>query len=301
MRQFTAQLMIIFLVTLAQPALAELRIFTCEPEWASLIQELGADKENIFSATTALQDPHHIEARPSLIAKLRRADLLVCTGAGLEAAWLPLLLRQAANPKVLPGRPGYFEASAQVQRLDIPQNVDRSMGDVHASGNPHIHLDPRRVAIIAQRLSERLAQIDPANSGRYQTRWREFDLRWRQSLRDWEQRAMPLKGMRMVVHHKAWTYFFDWLGIHEAATLEPKPGLPPSPGHLTTLQQQLHVAPARLIILTAYSPTRSARWLSKRTAIPVVVLPYTVGGTKEARDLYTLFDDSLNRMLEALQ
>lgn len=147
------KIIILTLMLMATPTMAALNIFACEPEWASLANELGGERVKTYSATTAYQDPHHIEARPSLIAKVRRADLLVCSGADLEVGWLPLLQRQASNAKVLPNSLGYFEASSMVERLDIPVKVERSMGDVHAAGNPHVHLDPRRIQIIAKHYS----------------------------------------------------------------------------------------------------------------------------------------------------
>jgi len=143
---------------------AAISIFACEPEWSALAQELGGDKVSVYSATTALQDPHRIEARPSLIARVRSADLLVCTGAELEIGWLPLLLTQSGNSRIQLGSPGYFEASQYVPKIEVPATIDRSLGDVHASGNPHIHLDPRNVAKVADALAERLNQLDPANA-----------------------------------------------------------------------------------------------------------------------------------------
>ena len=158
----------------AQPALAALNIFACTPEWGALSKELGGDKASIYIATNALQDPHRVEARPSLIARARSADLVVCTGAQLEIGWLPLVLTQAGNAKIQVGQPGYFEAARQVVLLDVPALVDRSQGDVHPGGNPHIHLDPRNIAKIAAALSERLAQLDPAEAENYRARTKEI-------------------------------------------------------------------------------------------------------------------------------
>lgn len=283
------------------PAEAQLKVFACEPEWAALANELGSDKVEVYAATTARQDPHRIQARPSLIAKVRRTDLVLCSGAELEIGWLPMLLRQAGNPAVLPGKLGYFEASDFIDRLDVPTEVDRTMGDVHASGNPHVHLDPRRLARIAEALAERLAVLDPANRDIYQRRHRDFAQRWQQAVSRWEQSAAPLKGVRAVVHHKDWVYLFDWLGMVEAGALEPKPGLPTSVGHLAELRRSLEKEPAKIILHTAYQSDRGARRLSQMSGLPVVELPYTVGGSKQAVDLFTLFDDTLQRLLEAVK
>ena len=288
----------ISLLTMGSAA-AELRAFTCEPEWAALLTELAGDKVTAYSATTAYQDPHHIEARPSLIAKLRRADLLLCSGAELEQGWLPILLRQAGNAKVQPGQMGHIEAAQFVELIDKPQRLDRSMGDVHAAGNPHFHLDPRRLLAVAQGVSERLQQIDGKNAEYYRNRLDDFSHRWQQAMAGWQQRAAPLKGQRMVVHHKDWRYLFNWLGIEEAATLEPKPGIAPSAAHLAKLKRSLQQNPATLIIYNSYQSDRAAKWLSRQTKLPMQQLPYSVGGAKGADDLFGLFEVIINRLLEA--
>jgi zinc/manganese transport system substrate-binding protein len=278
-----------------------LNVFACEPEWAALAQELGGDRVAVFNATTAQQDPHYIEARPSLIARVRRADLVVCTGAELEIGWIPVLLRQGGNARVQPGQPGYFEAAATVERLDIPQSVDRSMGDVHPAGNPHVATDPRRIAVIASALAERLAALDPANAAHYRARQDDFAGRWREAIARWEARAAPLKGARVVAHHRNWAYLYDWLGMVPAGYLEPKPGIPPSAAHLAGLKAELGRVPARMVIRTPYQDPRAAEWLAEHAGLPVVVLPYTVGGTPEAKDLFGLFDDTVQRLLAAFR
>jgi zinc/manganese transport system substrate-binding protein len=282
-------------------AAANLEVFACEPEWAALTHELAGGHADITTATSAHQDPHHIQARPSLIAKLRRADLAVCTGAGLEIGWMPMLQRQAGNAKVQNGRPGLFEAAMQVDRLEVPQAVDRAMGDVHPEGNPHVQNDPRRIATIADALSARLKQIDPAHAADYDARLADFSRRWQAALARWAAEAKPLKGKRVVVHHKSWAYLFDWLGIEEAGQLEAKPGVPPSAGHLAELKAELSARPAAMVIRAAYQSERADQWLSRETGMPAVELPFTVGGTDGAKDLFGLFDDTLGRLLHALK
>ena len=292
---------IALLATAALPARAALNVLACEPEWAALAQEIGGDKLKVSSATTALQDPHRIEARPSLIARARNADLLICTGLELEAGWLPVLQQQAGNPRIAAGQPGYLEAGALVGRLEVPERVDRSAGDVHGQGNPHVHLDPRNIARVAVALAERLARLDPANAAHYQARQRDFAARWATALQGWERQAVPLKNVAVVEHHKNLSYLLYWLGMRSVGTLEPKPGIEPSAAHLARLQQQLQTQPARMILRTAYQDERAAVWLAERARIPAVVLPYTVGGNAQAGDLFALFDDSLRRLLEALR
>jgi zinc/manganese transport system substrate-binding protein len=294
-------LMGVTLTALAMPAMAALNILACEPEWASLAQELGGDKVVAFSATNALQDPHRIEAKPSLLARARNADLLVCTGAELESGWLPILLRQSGNPKIQPGQPGYFEAARQVRMLEIPARLDRAEGDVHAGGNPHIQTDPRNIALVAEALARRLAEVDAANAAYYKDRQQQFGQRWKAALARWEEQAAPLRGMAVVVQHKAFPYLSQWLGLKEVASLEPKPGMEPTGAHLAEVLAQLQHQPAKAVIRAAYNDGRSSDWLAQRAKIPALALPFTVGGSEGAKDLFGLFDDTLQRLRAALK
>ncbi|MDO8597360.1 MAG: zinc ABC transporter substrate-binding protein [Sulfuricaulis sp.] len=283
------------------PVRAELKVFACEPEWAALTQELGGDRVSIYVATNAFQDPHRVEAKPSLLARARRAQLVVCTGAELEVAWLPVVLRQSGNSAVQPDKPGYFEAANYVQKLEVPTRLDRAEGDVHAAGNPHIQTDPRNIGRVAAALVQRLAEIDPAGATYYQTRYRDFAPRWEAAIKRWEQQAAPLKGVRIVVQHKGFPYLENWLGLREIAALEPKPGVEPTSAHLADVLEQLQRQPARMILRAAYSDGRASEWLAERAKVPVVVVPFTVGGSDKAKDLFELFDDTVQRLLGALR
>jgi zinc/manganese transport system substrate-binding protein len=280
----------------AEPALAKLNVLACEPEWGALAKELGGDKVNVYTAVTALQDPHRIEARPSLIARARNADLLVCTGAELEIGWLPLVQTQSGNARIQQGRPGFFEAYRHVPLLEVPQQLDRSMGDVHPLGNPHIHLDPRNISKVATALADRMAELDAGEAAFYRSRANDFLQRWQQAIPRWEKEAAPLKGMPIVVYHRDLSYLANWLGMRQAGTLEPKPGIPPSTGHLTELAAQLAREPAKAVVRSSYNDPRPAEWLAERTRVPVVTIPYTVGGTDNAKDLFGLFDDTIARL-----
>jgi zinc/manganese transport system substrate-binding protein len=282
----------------ATPAHA-IKVFACEPEWAALTKELAGEQASIYTATNALQDPHQVQAKPSLIAALRNADLMVCTGAELEAGWLPVLLRQAGNPVVQPGKPGQFDAADYVKKLEVPTRLDRADGDVHASGNPHIQTDPRNIGAVAQALGKRLAEVDPTHASVYQARLADFNTRWGQALQRWAQAAVPLKGLPIVVQHKGFPYLENWLGLNELASLEPKPGVEPSSAHLSDVLSQLQRQPAKVVIRAAYNDGRGAQWLSERAHIPVAVLPFTVGGSDKAKDLFGLFDDTLDQLLKA--
>ncbi|MDP2266496.1 MAG: zinc ABC transporter substrate-binding protein [Thiobacillus sp.] len=291
-------LLVLFALWLPVHAHAALNVFACEPEWAALARELGGGEVKVYSATTAMQDPHRIEARPSLIAQMRRADLVVCTGAELEIGWLPVLLREAGNAAVQPGQPGYFEAARFVSLLDKPARLDRADGDVHASGNPHIHTDPRNILRVSAALATRLAGIDPANAAAYRSRGQDFAARWNAAMTRWQTRAAPLKGVPVVVQHASFLYLLSWLEMRTVATLEPKPGVEPSVGHLARVATQLQATPARLVLRTAYQSPRPADWLAQRAGIPALALPYTVGGNERASDLFGLFDDTLDQLLK---
>jgi zinc/manganese transport system substrate-binding protein len=281
----------------ALPAQAALKVFACEPEWGALARALGGDLVDVYVATSALQDPHQIQAKPSLISHVRNADLVACTGAELEIGWLPVLLQQSGNAKVQNGQPGNFAAADFVVKLDVPTLLDRSQGDVHAAGNPHIQTDPRNIARVADALGQRLQQVDPAHATQYARQAADFAQRWRQAIARWSALAAPLKGVPVASQHKAFVYLYDWLGMREVAVLEPKPGVEPTATHLEQVLAALKATPARMVLYGAYQDSRPSTWLSGRAGIPAVKLPFTVGGTDAATDLFSYFDDTLARLL----
>ncbi len=299
MRKLLVWMMVVAAVV-STPVEAKLRVFACEPEWASLLNELAGDAISVDVATNALQDVHVVEARPSLIAKMRKADLLVCSGAQLEIGWLPQLLRQASNAKVSSGA-GSFMATSQVITLEKPVSVDRSGGDVHPDGNPHVQLDPYRVLAIAKALSARLGELDPANATTYQQRLGDFETRWQAAIKGWEAKAAPLKGEAVVVGHSSWVYLLQWLDMREIGSLEPKPGVPPTSSHLSSLIDVTKSGGAIAIISAAYQNRKPGEWLSERTGVPALVLPFTVGGDDQAKDLFGLYDSTLDKLLGVLK
>jgi zinc/manganese transport system substrate-binding protein len=292
---------LLLLLSLVAPALAhaEIDVFACEPEWAALAEEIGGDLVDAYAATTAFQDPHYIQARPSLIAKVRQADLVICSGAQLEIGWLPALLQKANNPHVMPGSDGYLEASSFVIRLDATGDVDRAQGDIHPLGNPHIQTNPHNVLAVARALAARLSKIDSVNSEGYKKNLELFITHWTAAIERWEAEAAPLRGKRIITHHKSWVYLERWLGLEEAANLEAIPGLPPTATHLSRLLERFADGGADVIIRSPYQDSRPAEWLADRTGLPQIVLPLTVGGTDAATNLYAWFDDIIKRLLEA--
>ncbi len=292
---------VLLLSLLSSAAQAALNVFACEPEWAALTQQLAGDKASIYTATGALQDPHRIEARPSLIAKARRSDLVVCTGAELEVAWLPVVLRESGNNVAQPGSAGYFEATSVVHMLEVPTRLDRAEGDVHARGNPHIQTDPRSFLPIADALAKRLIQLDPQNTADYQQRLAAFTQQWRAAITRWEQQAAPLRGVPIVVQHQGFPYLNDWLGLKQVATLEPKPGMEPSAAHLSQVLGTLQQHPAKMVLRAAYQDARPSEWIAQRAHITAVELPFTVGGSDAAKDLFGLFDDTVAKLLAGMK
>lgn len=287
------------LVSAPSMAQAKIILFACEAEWAALARGLGRDDMEIITAVGPRQDPHHIRAKPSLLAAIRRADLVICTGAGLEIGWLPVLLQKAAGRNTQPGGVGYLLAAEYVPMLEKPERIDRSQGDIHPEGNPHVHLNPHNITMVAKELTARLQAVDPSHAGEYEANLAVFLQQWREAITRWEADSARLKGMGVVVHHKSFSYLLDWLDMTEAGSLEVKPGIPPTTAHLEELLMTLKSSPSRLIIRTPYDPAGASEWLSQKTGTPAVILPFTVGGDEQSSDLFRLFDRTLAILMGA--
>tara|TARA_Y100001935_G_scaffold51450_2_gene43001 strand:- start:20227 stop:21138 length:912 start_codon:yes stop_codon:yes gene_type:complete len=299
LKKLGALIIIQFIFSTSLYANDKLNIFACEPEWKSLAEEIGGDMVKAFSATHAKQDPHYIRARPSLISKIRRADLIFCSGAGLEVGWMPILV-QKARSQVQPGNIGYFMASKYTPVIDIPNEIDRGHGDVHPEGNPHVHLDPHNILLVAKELNRRLSIIDSKNKSFYQEQYNNFVDKWQNSILRWNKEIESIKGKRIIIHHKSFDYLFNWLQLNEIASLEVKPGIPPTASHLKNILENTNKSSVDIIVVSPYDPTEGALWLSEKTQIPVVTLPYTIGGNEESNNLIALFDSSIKILQNAL-
>lgn len=284
---------------MAAPAQAKTKIFACEPEWAALAQEVGGDKVEAYSATHAKQDPHHIRAKPSLIAKMRNADLVVCSGAGLEVGWLPILLQKAGNAKMQPGGDGYLMASEYVNVLEKPVVLDRSLGDIHPEGNPHVHLNPYNLLKVGKELSNRLMRLDAKNADYYAKKYADFSKELSQKIAKWESEAAGLAGKDLIVYHKNFSYLLDWLKIKEAINLEEKSGVPPTSRHLEKVLQTAKSNDILAIVRAPYSPDDASNWLAEKTDIPNLVLPFTIGGSENSNSLEGLFEDTIRMLKDA--
>ncbi|WP_028775007.1 metal ABC transporter solute-binding protein, Zn/Mn family [Shewanella waksmanii] len=286
-------------LSVSSMAHAGLNVFACEPEYAALAQEIAPDAK-VYSATTAMQDPHQVQARPSLIAKMRQADIAVCAGADLEIGWLPMLQMKSSNAKVRSTDQGLFFAADHVETLDQLKEVDRSMGDVHAKGNPHLHLDPYRLLKVGEALSEKMAQVDADNAQQYRQAYADFAERWQAKIPQWEAQAAKLKGKKVIAYHTSYRYLFNWLGMEQVGDLEPKPGLPPSTSHLSQLLSRANQGDIAAVIITSYQDDRGAQWLGERANIPVLQLPMSVGGNKQSQDLFSFYDSVITMMLTTM-
>lgn len=275
-------------------------VLACEPEWAALAYALGDESFNIHSATTYQQDPHHIQARPSLIAKARKADFLICSGADLEVGWLPLLLRKSSNPSIQPGAPGNFMAADHVTLLNKRSSIDRSEGDVHGAGNPHVHLDPRRVVVAAQALGKRLVELLPDKRLIIENNLRLFENDMAQMLKITESNILSLNNKKFVVQHDNWVYLFDWLNVAKVAELEPKPGLPPTTSHLASLLDSVTKDSTDLIIYSSYQDAKAAKWISRKTGIKHLQIPYSVEEWDDKKALQDFFRDIVEAINDSL-
>ncbi len=291
----------ILIYTFASPAMAALEIFACEPEWGALVNEMAGSRAKVFVATTAMQNPHLVQARPSLISHARLADLIIYSGAELEVGYLPVIVQQSGNDKIQVGKTGNLDASKYVPLIEVPTILDRSQGDVHPMGNPHIHYDPRNMIRVGAELRRRLTEIDPAGATEYEQRYQAFSQRMQEAITKWVQEAAPLKGVAVIENHKEISYLFNWLGMPVTGSLEPKPGVEPTAGHLAELVANQKMRPARMIVPASNRDPKPAQWLSQQIKIPVVAVPLTVGGSGGAKDLFSLYDDAIRTLLAGLK
>ncbi|MEO8225495.1 MAG: zinc ABC transporter substrate-binding protein [Gammaproteobacteria bacterium] len=280
---------------------ARVNVFACEPEWGALAAAIAGNEAAVTVATTALQDAHQVQARPSLIAAVRKAQLLICSGAELETGWLPLLVRQAGNAAIQEGASGNVMAANFVQTLEVPKVLDRSQGDIHAEGNPHIVTDPRNLRVVGRVLTDRLKAIDAVNGARYEATFAAFDQKLAARITAWQEQAARLRGTPIVIKHNVWAYLDGWLGLRVVAALEPKPGVPPTSSHLAGVLEKLNAQPAKAIIVAAYEDPKAAQWLAGKTGLPVITLPMTVGGNDQATDLFSLYDTTIAQLLQGIK
>jgi zinc/manganese transport system substrate-binding protein len=292
-------------VLLPQPALAadtRLNVVTTTEDLASIAREVGGDRIAVESIARGYQDPHYVEAKPSFILKLQRADLLVVVGRELEIGWLPPLIEQSRNAKVQAGAEGYLDASQGVRILEVPTGqITRAMGDVHPQGNPHYWLDPENGRIIARSICDRLTRFRPVDRAYFEQRLGAFNARLTEAVKRWTARMTPFRGARVVTYHRSFPNFAERFGLEIIGYVEPRPGIPPSPSHTLGLIQEMKRQNVKLILVEPYFDLKTPESVARAVGGRVLVLPPSVGGVKEATDFFALFDYDVALVAQALQ
>ena len=289
-------------ITVDGAAAAGLNVITTTSDLASIVSEVGGDKIAVESLARGYQDPHFVEAKPSFVLKLNKADLLVVVGRDLEIGWLPALINQARNARIQPGADGYFDASLTAKILDLPTGqITRAMGDVHPLGNPHYWLDPENGRRIAKAVQAKLSQKDPANAPYYAQRAADFDRRLSEAQQRWTSMMAPYKGIKVVTYHRSWANFADAFGIDVIGYVEPKPGIPPTPQHTLDVIQAMRAQGIKLIIVEPYFDSKTPKSIASQTGGNVLVLPPSVGGVPAASDYLKLFDTNISLLVGAIK
>lgn len=295
-------LCLLFAFSWVSVAHAKLNIVASTPDLGALAAEIGKDRVTVTGIAKPTEDPHFVDAKPGFIVKLNKADMLIEGGLQLEIGWLPPLVIGGRNKKILPGQPGYFIASTGVEILDVPKTPgDRSMGDIHPFGNPHFILDPRNGKIVAANICERLCQTDTANCDYYKSNLQDFTKRLDQKLSEWQKALQPFQGTKIVTYHKTFPYFARRFNLNVLETLEPKPGIPPSPTHLNALIPMMKNEGVKLIIIEQFRERRIPEFVASRTGAKIVIVPIMVGGQKETKDYLALFDYIIKQIVSALK
>lgn len=284
-------------IVLALPlAAARIQVVTTYPYIADLVKHVGGEKVNVVALAGGQWDPHTIMAKPSFIAKLRRADLLIINGAQLEIGWLPPLLSQANNPKVNVGARGLLDLSRYAKLIDVPDNVSRAHGDIHPDGNPHYYLDPCNILPLAEAITTKLCELDNAGGGIYRKNLADFSAKLNAKIAEWEKHLSPLKGAVVIEYHKNYDYLLRRYGMQLLGTVELLPGIPPTSKHIQELEEKIAGANTRFILQDIYNPDEASRHLAKKHGIPMVKLPHDVGAVHEAEGVISLFDEIARRL-----
>jgi len=299
--KYQIYLFLLIAVGWASVAHAKLNIVASTPDIGAVTKEIGKDKVEVTSIAKPTEDPHFVDAKPSFIVKLNKADMLIEGGLQLEIGWLPNLVVGARNQKILSGEKGYLIASAGVPIIEVPTTADRAMGDVHPMGNPHFMIDPLNGKIVAIHICERLCQIDASNCAYYKDNLKDFTKRLDQKLSEWQKTLEPFRGTKIVTYHKTFSYFANRFNLNVAGTLEPKPGIPPSPTHINSLIPMMKNEGVKLILIEPFRERKTPEFAASQTGAKIVVFPIMVGGQKEVEDYLSIFDYTINQIVSALK
>ena len=296
MKQFLYILTFILLFQLAHSE--QLNVVTTYAYIADIVNKIGGERVQVIPLARGDYNPHVIIPKPSFIAKLRRADLLIINGAQLEIGWLPPILKQANNAEIQPGEKGFLDLSTRVHLIDIPTSVSRDQGDVHPEGNPHFYLDPENIRIIAKAIAEKLSEIDPDNAAMYGSNNAEFTRTWEQKMKEWEEKMQSMKGIKVIEYHKVYDYLLHSFGYVIAGTIEPLPGIPPTTKHIGEVEKLIGREKIKFILQDVYNPQDASQYLSHKLGIKMIILPHDVGAVKEADGIIALFDEIVRRITQ---
>ena len=286
----------------ASPARAALNVVATTSDMAAIAQEVGGDRIKVSALAKGYQDPHFVEAKPSFVLILNKADLLIVVGRDLESAWLPALITQSRNAKIQPGGNGYLDPSTTARILEIPTGtITRAMGDVHALGNPHDWLDPENGRRVAKAIKDRLSQMDAANAAYYAQRETDFGRRLTEAQQRWKTQMAPYKGLKVITYHRSWANFAEAFGLDVVGYVEPKPGIPPTPQHTLDVINAMKAQNVKLIVVEPYFDLKTPKSIASKSGARVLVLPPSVGGIPEASDYFKLFDTDVALLLDAIK
>lgn len=281
---------------IALPAYADnLNIVTSYPYIEDITKKIGQNKVSVSSLAKGDWDPHFVVPKPSLISKSRRADLLIINGAQLELGWLPQIIRQANNPDIQTGGKGFIDLSSYVKLIQVPTNVSRSQGDVHSMGNPHFILDPNNTPIVSKVITDKLCHLDNSNCNFYTKNNNDFINKWREKQKIWDSKMSKLRGTKVIEYHRLFDYFFNRYGLKVENTLEPLPGIPPTPKHLAFIINSVRKESIKINVRSVYNPADPSKLVSDKTEAALITLPHDVNAVKEATDIFSLFDEMVRR------
>ncbi len=290
------------LLAVVPGARAAVNVVAATEDLADLTRQVGGDKVKVEEVARGYQDPHFVEAKPSFILKLAKADLLVAVGRELEIGWLPPLIDQSRNGKIRPGAAGYLDASLSARILDIPTGpITRAMGDVHPLGNPHYWLDPDNGRRVARAIADKLSALDPADAAYFEARYDDFDKRLSEAEKRWAALMAPYKGLKIVTYHKSWPNFADHFSLEVIGYVEPRPGIPPSPGHTIELIAEMKRQGVKLLLVEPYFDLKTPNSIGRETGAQVLVMPPSVGGLPQITDYFALFDYDLDLLVKAIK
>lgn len=293
-----------FMLSLSTSSYAQdkVNILTTTADLKSIAQFVGGDKVTVDSLAKGYQDPHFVEAKPSFMMKAKKADLFIRVGLELEIGYEELIIDGSRNPNIRFGQLGHLDASEGIAPLEVPTTtkIDRSMGDVHPMGNPHYWLDPLNAKIIAYNIAHRLCQLRPTEEAYFKKNLSDFDRKIDEKLMEWKNKMAPYKGSKIAIYHRSWPYFIDRFDLQTACELEPKPGIPPSPEHLREVIEKIKQEHVKVILMEVFYDEKPAQFVAEATGAKVVIVPNSVGGTKEAEDYFSLMDIAVDKLAEAL-